>query len=284
MDLTGAYNLVETDLDNSTHVRHKAYVCLFTCAATRAIHLELLCDLTTIEFVYALRRFISCYSIPSLVISDHGTNFVGTDNFLKTVFEETEVKAYLDGNQIKWKFITARAPWLGGSYERLIGVVKRALNAAISNRKLSFVETQTVLCEIKTITNSRPLTYVSENLEDYHLTPNQLLYGRNIVLSPPLNEFIDNDVPFCEDVDLRLQYTQLSSALKRFQLAFVKDYLTLRRERHYGNKVPELENCPLQVGDIVLVDLESHGNLWPMGRVTHLYELKGEMGKCEVFK
>ena len=110
MDLTCAYNLVETDLDNSTHFRHKAYVCLFTCAATRAIHLELLRDLITIEFVYALRRFISCYSVPSFVISDHGTNFVGTDNFLKTVFEEPEVKAYLDDNQIKWKFITARAP------------------------------------------------------------------------------------------------------------------------------------------------------------------------------
>ena len=75
------------------------------------------------------------------------------------------------------------------------------------------------------------------------------------MLAPPLNEFIDNDVPFCEDVDLRLQYTQLSSALKRFQTAFVKDYLTSLRERHYGNKVPELENCPLPVGDIVLVDL-----------------------------
>ena len=275
VDLTGAYNLVETDVDNSTHVRHKGYVCLFTCAATRAIHLELLRDLTTMEFVYVLRRFISCHSIPSLVISGHGTNFVDTDNFLKTVFEEPEVKAYLDNNQIKWKFITARAPWQGGFYERLIGVVKRALNAAISNRKLSFVEVQTVLCEIKTIIDSRPLTYVSENLEDSHLTPNQLLYDRNIVLAPPLNEFIDNDVPFCEDVDLRLQYTQLSSALKRFQSAFVKDYLTSLRERHYGNKVPELENRPLQVGDIVLVDLESHRNLWPVGRVTQLYEGRG---------
>ena len=252
-------------------MREKAYICLFTCAATRAVHLELLRSLSTQEFLFAFRRFCSCYSVPEVIISDHGTNFKGCDNFLKQIAEEPEVRHHLDGLQIKWKNITAHSPWQGGFYERLIGVVKRSLNNAICRRKLSFVELQTLLCEVKTVVNSRPLTYVSDTLEDCYLTPNQLLYGRNILLAPPLNEFLRDDLPFQENLDLRSQYAKLSSAVKRFQDTWVRDYLTSLRERHFGNHPPEPEVCPLNVGDIVLVDLDGHRNLWPMGRVTKLY-------------
>ena len=134
---------------------------------------------------------------------------------------------------IKWKFITHRSPWQGGFYECLIGVVKSSLNKAILNRKLSFVELQTILCEICCLVNSRPLTYMSESIEDEALTPNHLVYGRNIVIAPPLNDFMD-DVPYLESDALRAEYTRLSSVLRRFEKMWVESYLTSCEEDIMG--------------------------------------------------
>ena len=284
VDLTGAYDVFEVDLDTSETIRGKAYICLFTCAATRAVHLELLQSLSTLDFLFAFRRFCASYSVPKVIISDHGSNFKGCDNFLKQIAQEPEVVSHLKNLQIKWKYITAHSPWQGGFYERLIGVVKRALSSAVCKRKLSFIELQTLLCEVKAVVNSRPLTYISENLDDDYLTPNLLLYGRNILLAPPLDEFDENSVPYQDDSQLRSYYTKLSSALKCFQESWVKNYLTSLRERHYGNNPKREEKCPVEIGDIVVVDLEGHRNLWPLGKVTKLYPGKdGKVRSVQVF-
>ena len=61
----------------------KAYICLFVCLAVKAVHLELVSDLTTEAFIAALRRFTARRGYPTLIWSDHGTNFVGADRELK---------------------------------------------------------------------------------------------------------------------------------------------------------------------------------------------------------
>ncbi|XP_061171991.1 uncharacterized protein LOC133181518 [Saccostrea echinata] len=53
----------------------KAYICLFTCASSRALHLELVPNLTHSSFLLAFRRFISRRSLPSIMISDNATTF-----------------------------------------------------------------------------------------------------------------------------------------------------------------------------------------------------------------
>ena len=63
------------------HVRRptviKAYVCVFVSLTVKALHLELVSDLTSEVFIACLRWFIARRGRPSLVWSDHGTNFVG---------------------------------------------------------------------------------------------------------------------------------------------------------------------------------------------------------------
>ena len=54
----------------------KAYICLFVCLTVKAVHLELVSDLTIEAFIAALRRFLARRGYPLLLWSDHGTNFV----------------------------------------------------------------------------------------------------------------------------------------------------------------------------------------------------------------
>ena len=104
----------------------KAYVCLFTCAATRAVHLELTPDLSAATFLLAFRRITSRRGIPSVMISDNAKVFQSASSVIKKVVQPEEVSKYMLNNQIRWNFIVEKAPWWGGGgiWECLIGSVK----------------------------------------------------------------------------------------------------------------------------------------------------------------
>ena len=53
----------------------KAKIVLYTCAATRAVHLDLVPDVSSTSFIQSLKRVITRRGIPKLFISDNGTNF-----------------------------------------------------------------------------------------------------------------------------------------------------------------------------------------------------------------
>ena len=50
----------------------KAYVCVFVSLSVKAIHLELVSDLSTDAFIASLRRFVACHGKPTLIWSDQG--------------------------------------------------------------------------------------------------------------------------------------------------------------------------------------------------------------------
>ena len=68
-------------------VAKKAYICLFVSLAVKAVHIELVSDLTTEAFLATLRRFIAHRGYPSLIWSDHGRNFVGASRELKELHQ-----------------------------------------------------------------------------------------------------------------------------------------------------------------------------------------------------
>ncbi|XP_064646783.1 uncharacterized protein LOC135499762 [Lineus longissimus] len=88
----------------------KVYVCLFTCAVTRAIHLELVPDMTTASFLNAFRRFTARRSVPSQMISDNATTFESAASELKKLKDSLEVKTYMANHRITWTFNPKRAP------------------------------------------------------------------------------------------------------------------------------------------------------------------------------
>ena len=109
----------------------KVWICLFTCLVTRAVHLELVEDMTTSAFLMCLRRFIAIRGTPIEIISDNAKHFKLASDTLKLIWtkmtKNEEVQDYISSQSIKWTFIVELAPWMGGFYERRIGLVKRAL-------------------------------------------------------------------------------------------------------------------------------------------------------------
>lgn len=96
----------------------KAYIAVFVCLATRAVHLELVHNYTTEGFIAAFRRFTARRGIPSTLFSDNGTNFHGAEheltNTFKTLVRNPKLIAHLADDGTEWKFIPPAAPHFGG--------------------------------------------------------------------------------------------------------------------------------------------------------------------------
>ncbi|CAB3999831.1 E3 ubiquitin- ligase DZIP3, partial [Paramuricea clavata] len=105
----------------------KVYIALFSCCVTRALHLELVEDLSAQTFRRCLRRFTAARGNPSIIVSDNAKTFKAVEKTLKHLFDHPEVKSDLEVRRIEWKFNLERAPWWGGFFERMVRNVKVCL-------------------------------------------------------------------------------------------------------------------------------------------------------------
>ena len=161
------------------------YLCLFTCATTRAVHLEIVQDLTADMFLLAFRKFAGRRSLPTIMISDNGSTYLSAADELHTLMELPEVKDELGKRGVSWQFIPKRASWYGGFWEQLIGLTKTAIKKVLGRRYVSLPILEMIIVEIEAILNNRPLTFVSSEFGDPEpLTPTHLLYGRRITCLP----------------------------------------------------------------------------------------------------
>ena len=103
-----------------------------TCATTRAIHLEVVEDLTVEAFLLAFRRFASRKSLPGKLISDNASTFASVNNGLKELFQSQALKEALAREGIEWLFIPKKAPWYGEFWERLIGLTKSTIKKVLA--------------------------------------------------------------------------------------------------------------------------------------------------------
>ena len=101
-------------------ISEKVYICLFTCASTRAVHLELVPSLSVPSFLQAFRRFVSRRDLPSRLITDNTKTFKGAAKEVKNIIRSTEVQREMASRGVVWEFIVEKAPWQGGFYERMI--------------------------------------------------------------------------------------------------------------------------------------------------------------------
>ena len=256
----------------------KSYVCLFTCASSRMVHLELTNSLTTDQFLQAFSRMTSRRGLCHTVWSDNAKTFKAASNEIQKLYSKREKQSLSMGNTldqnrieselaskgIKWKFITARSPWRGGWWERFCRAVKEPLRKVLGKALLTFTELNTLLVKIEGVINSRLLTAVSDDHRDPSpITPAHLAIGR------PLNQLPDVSQENPEESSKRImeRYLYLQRLFNHYWKRWKQEYLHHLTVRNKWRK----EEPPLQVGDIVLVseDNVSRGK-WPLARVTEV--------------
>lgn len=249
-------------------VMTKRYVSLFTCATTRAVHLEIANDLSSEAFLQAFERFVARRGYPNTLISDNATNFVKSAKYLS----ENELKIFKDNvnEKIKcqWIHIPPVSPWWGGLYERLIGIMKSSLRKAIGKSLLRDHELNNILCKIEAVMNDRPLTYVSQENENEILTPSMMMHGHRLTnfpeIFPDKEEILDPTLSTAQSLSRRQTY--LSSLLGKFWEQWTTEYLPSLK---LSQKDKENYIIP-KVDDIVLINNDGRRFTWPMGRIVEL--------------
>ncbi|XP_020609695.1 uncharacterized protein LOC110048244 [Orbicella faveolata] len=163
----------------------KAYVCIFTSEDTRAVHLELLNSMTTEYFLQAFRPKSNRRKMAKVIHSDNQTTFhkaakvfkASTQRMRMMKIDPTVVEDKLANQGVSWKFKTERASYREGHCRQLKEPLRKVLGKAF----LNYTEMMTVLTDI----NSRPLTYVGDDIRDGRIiTPALLAIGRDLG-SPP---------------------------------------------------------------------------------------------------
>ncbi|XP_061170885.1 uncharacterized protein LOC133180358 [Saccostrea echinata] len=241
---------------------------LFTCMVSRAVHVELIEELSSASFINALRRFTAIWGPVQQFRSDRGTNFVGGTKELNLdvhFIEKGPVANYLQSNKISWIFNPPHASHFGGVWERMIGCCRRILDALLLENKhdLTHEVLSTFMLEVCAILNARPLVPVSSDPEKPEvLAPCQLLTQKN-----PLHDFA---LPNCNLKDaIKSQWKRVQYMADIFWTRWHSEYLHLLQTRPKWGST----GIHFNKGDIVLLkDNEAHRNHWPMAVVEDAYE------------
>ena len=252
----------------------KNYGLIFSCFSSRAIHIELLEDMSTDSFINSLRCFLAIRGPAQTLYCDQGTNFVGARNDLKKCLSELDddrIQKYLEAKQCTFIFNPPSASHFGGVWERLIRTVRNVMNGILLEQhttRLSTQELRTLLYECMYIINSRPLTTTSLNqstsIEPLPLTPNTLLTMKESTNLPPPGKFEEPDL-YCRRRWRRVQYLA-----EQFWSRWKCEYLQSLQTRTKWNKAEP----NIRQGDIVMIKEDSARTDWRLGRVSVVYPSK----------
>ncbi|XP_039315422.1 uncharacterized protein LOC105198944 [Solenopsis invicta] len=249
---------------------YKAYIALFVCHSTSAVHLELVTDYSAETFIAAFKRFTARRGICSTLSSDCGTTLKGADAelqrlFIKTTQESEKLATLLANDGTQWNFNPPAAPHFGGKWEAGVKSVKYHLHRVIRDTSLTYEELYTLLTQVEATMNSRPLSALSEDPEDLNaLTPGHFIMGCAPSLIPE---------PSLETVKLShlSRWQLIRQMLDSFWTRWSKECLQRYYARYKWNKVVP----SLTVGNLVLVVDERYPPAkWPLGRIIQTHEGK----------
>lgn len=247
------------------HHATKAYFCVFVCLATKAVHIELVSDLTTLAFIAAYERFGARRGLCTDIYSDNATNFVGASAvFLRSERKlfDAQIQTALANRGTTWHFSPPLSPHFNGLAESAIRSVKHHLRRVIGDSTLTFEEMTTILTKVEACLNSRPLHPISNDPNDLEvLTPAHFLIGEPIVTMPQCSTIDPNP-------SLLTRWKLTQQMVQRFWVRWSTDYLhTLQQRRKWQQRERNL-----RVGDLVLVlDDNQPPSKWAIGRIidTH---------------
>ncbi|XP_035770882.1 uncharacterized protein LOC118455573 [Neolamprologus brichardi] len=232
------------------------------------------------SFINSLRRFFSLRGPVKQIRSDCGTNFVGACRelgFTLTDPDMSSIKTYLGEEGCTWIFNPPHSSHMGGSWERMIGLSRRILDAMLlqtTHSHLTHEVLSTLMAEVTAIINARPLSPITTDPDTpFLLTPSMLLTQKVCTPLPPPGSFIEKDLH-------RQQWRQVQHLANTFWTRWRREYLGTLQSRNKWQR----NHANLKVGDLVLIkDAQVRRNEWPMGLVNQIFPDKdGRVRKIEV--
>ena len=258
-DYFGPYNV---KIGRNKRIKH--YGVIFTCLNTRAVHMELAVDSSTMELMQVLRRFFSIRGYPAVMLSDNGSQMVGAARELRemiTGLDADQLRDFCAEKSIQWIFTTPAAPHQNGCAEALVKSCKNAIKKAIGEQVLTPFELYTCLLEVANLVNQRPIGRIPNDPDDgAYLCPNDMLLGRATPEVP--------QGPFNDTRNPRRRVEFVQKIVDSFWKRWTRDVfpaLTPRKKWHVKNR-------NVQVDDIVAVaDSNALRGKWAVGRVLEVY-------------
>ena len=260
IDLCGPF-LVKGEVNKRTS--GKCYGIIFTCLLVRAVHLEVAPNYSTDRFLMAFRRFTSIRGFPNRIYSDGGSQLVGASSELKIVHSNLDwnnIKSCGSDMNLEWVFSPGDSPWYNGCCEALVKSVKKSIFHSIKNHRVSYSELTTVLYEVASIINERPIGKKPNNTDDgAYLCPNDLLLGRSS------RKLIYQELEYSSNIKKRHHFIQqLADAFWRKWTVFYFPSLVIQPKWHH-------EKRDMLVGDIVIIqDSKLPRGKWKLGCISEV--------------
>jgi hypothetical protein len=185
--------------------------------------------------------------MPSFVLSDNGTNFVGAEKEIHQKLQELDrqkiVETTSQHRPIHWEFNPPSAPHFGGVFESMVKSAKRAIRAILGDAAITDEELVTAIVGAEGLINSRPITYVSSSPDDLTpLTPNHFLIGQ-------LGGQFAPEVPSEEILNKKKRWRRVQQLIAQFWKRCQKEFLpSLNTRSKWVNPKRELKK-----NDVVLV-------------------------------
>lgn len=258
LDYTGA---IEVKANKGRGIKTtKGYVAVFICMVTKAVHLEIVSELSSVAFLAALARMAARRGAPRHIYSDNGTNFVGANRMLKE--EHNQLMQLFSGSfltevaemGIQWHYNVPSWPNAGGLWERAVRSLKHHLKRVVGQQKLTHEEYTTLLAKIEACLNSRPLCALTEDPDDFDfLTPAHFLSGK------PGTTIIETEL------DARTRWHMTSKLFQDLWKKWKSEYLVQLSARTKWMK-PQKN---IEIGELVVIHDENlPPGKWALGRVT----------------
>ena len=173
-----------------------------------------------------------------------------------------------------WKFNPLSSPHFGGVFEALVKSTKKAIKAILGDADVNDKELDSAICGAEQLLNSRPITYVSSDLNDLSpLTPSHFLVGE--IGRPFAPEAIDHKQAYNPRKRWHRVQQLLGQCWKRWRQGFLPSLNIKKKWFHARHSLKE--------GDVALiVEPNASRGEWPLGRVIEVYP--GDDGLVRVVK
>ncbi|KAL0803434.1 hypothetical protein ABMA28_017281 [Loxostege sticticalis] len=287
--MTRPFQIVGTDYGGPFYVKQsrvrkpvitKAYIVIFICFVTKAIHIELASDMTTNTFLACLKRLIARRNKPSKIYCDNAAYYKGANNVMKELYEmfnttahHNSVMDYANSERISFNFIPSYSPVFAGLWEAGIKSIKHHMKRVIGNTVLTYEEMYTVVVQIESILNSRPITPMTRDFDDMsYLTPGHFLTGSPLTTYPEIN--------LADEPIGRLSFWKQCTKMQQcFWKQWHKQYLVMLQSRPKWKH----ESANIKIGTMVLLKDDNASPLnWPVGRVLNV--MPGKDGKVRALE